>query len=58
MYKHATKGVIALLTTGDANDGLIDHDPGKILNWAQKEFGNVILDHSVSKDGFCLIINK
>jgi SAM-dependent methyltransferase len=58
MYEQANVGVIALLTTGKENDGLIDHDPGKILNWAQKEFGNVILDHSVSKDGFCLIINK
>ena len=58
MYLHAEKGVIALLTSGDNNDGLINHDPGKVLNWAQKEFGNVIVDHSVSKDGFCLIIYK
>jgi len=39
-------------------DGLIDHNPGEMLNWAQKEFSNVALDHSLSDDVFCLIIYK
>jgi len=55
MYKHATKGLVVLISY---TEGLIQHDPGKILNWSQRKFKNVILDHSVSDDGFCLIIKK
>ncbi len=60
MYKHATKGVVILLTSTISNidDGLINRDPGLILNWAQQEFGNVALDHSFSYDHFALVIYK
>ena len=58
MYLHAEKGVIALLTSGDNNDGLINHDPGKVLNWAQKEFNSVALDHSYADGVFTLVIYK
>ena len=44
------------LLTND--DGLINRNAGDILNWAQKEFGNVALDHSFSKDLFILVIYK
>ena len=40
------------------DDGLINRNPGDILNWAQNEFGNVALDHSFSKDLFILVIYK
>lgn len=60
MLRHADKGAIILLTSSitDIDDGLINHDPGLILNWAQKEFGNVALDHSFSNDVFILVIYK
>lgn len=60
MYKHAEKGIITLLTSDmpGIEDGLINRNPGDILNWAQKEFGNVALDHSFSNDLFVLIIYK
>ena len=60
MLQHAEKGAVILLTSSftDIDDGLINHDPGLILNWAQKEFGNVALDHSFSKDLFILVIYK
>ena len=38
--------------------GLINHNPGGLFNWAQQEFSNVALDHSVGDDVFCLIIYK
>jgi SAM-dependent methyltransferase len=60
MYNHSTKGVVLLLASSliDIEDGLINHNPGSIFNWAQQEFGNVALDHSVGDDVFCLIIYK
>lgn len=60
MYNHCTKGVILLLASSliDIEDGLVNHNPGSIFNWAQQEFGNVALDHSVGDDVFCLIIYK
>jgi len=60
MLSHANKGIITLLTSNisDIDDGLINHDPGLLLNWAQKEFGNVALDHSFSNDVFILVIYK
>jgi SAM-dependent methyltransferase len=60
MYDHCTKGVILLLASSliDVEDGLVNHNPGSIFNWAQQEFGNVALDHSVGDDVFCLIIYK
>ncbi len=60
MYQHCTKGlVIMLLSDLVESDGVvIKHDPGAIFNWAQKEFNNVALDHTPSKDVFCLIIYK
>lgn len=60
MYDHCTKGVILLLASSliDIDDGLVNHNPGSIFNWAQREFGNVALDHSVGDDVFCLIIYK
>jgi len=60
MHDHANKGVVALLTSNisDVDDGLINRDPGAILNWAQKTFGNVAIDHSFSNGLFILIIYK
>jgi len=60
MLQHANKGIAVLLTSDmpGIEDGLINHDPGLILNWAQKEFGNVALDHSFSNDVFILVIYK
>ena len=58
MYKMANEGIVLLLTSGTLIEGLINHDPGRILNWCQRKYGNVIVDHTVSQSGFCLIINK
>lgn len=60
MYLHATTGVIVMLASNITNiqDGLVEHNPGEILNWAQQEFGNVAIDHSIGADVFCLIIYK
>ena len=60
MYKHANKGVALLLTSDILNveDGLINRNPGDILNWATKEFGSVALDHSFSDELFTLVIYK
>ena len=60
MYDYSNKGVVLLLASSliDIEDGLINHNPGSIFNWAQQEFGNVALDHSVGDDVFCLIIYK
>jgi hypothetical protein len=60
MYNHCNNGLIIMLASGlpGLQDGLIDHNPGEMLNWAQKEFSNVALDHSLSDDVFCLIIYK
>jgi len=60
MMKHCKKGSIILLTSDvhETEDGLINWNAGEVFNWAQKEFGNVALDHSVSDDVFILIIYK
>jgi hypothetical protein len=60
MANHAQKGVVVLLTSDivDIDDGLINRNPGDILNWAQKEFGSVAVDHSFSNDVFILVIYK
>jgi len=60
MVDHAQKGVVVLLTSDIVaiEDGLINRNPGNILNWAQKEFGKVALDHSFSNDVFILVIYK
>jgi SAM-dependent methyltransferase len=60
MYKHANDGIVILLASdiSSVEDGLINYDPGSILNWAQKEFKNVAIDHSFSNDVFALIIYK
>lgn len=60
MYKHANKGVIVMLASDiiSKDDGLIASNPGELLNWAQKEFGNVALDHTFSDELFALIIYK
>jgi len=64
MMAHCEKGSIILLSSdgGDlldgVDDGLINWNPGEVLNWAQKEFGLVALDHTFSNDIFTLIIYK
>lgn len=60
MAEHANDGLVILLASelSGIDDGLINHDPGSILNWAQKEFNSVALDHSFSNDLFALIIYK
>ena len=58
MYEYAIEGLVLVLTSGTFTNGLINHDPGKILNWAQKKYGLVCADHTVSRSAFCLIIKK
>ena len=60
MHKHANKGIIILLTSthSKVQDGLINYNPGDLLNWAQQELGYTALDHTASKDGFVLLIYK
>ena len=64
MMAHCEKGSIILLASdgGDqlqgVDDGLTNWNPGEVLNWAQKEFGLVALDHTFSNDIFTLIIYK
>ena len=60
MMKHCKKGSIILLASdvAETEDGLTNWNPGDVLNWAQKEFGNVALDHSISNDVFILLIYK
>ena len=60
MYNHANKGIIILLTSthSKVQDGLINYNPGDLLNWAQQTFGYSAIDHTVSNDGFILLIYK
>jgi hypothetical protein len=60
MYQHCTRGLVIMLTSDMSNsvDELINHNPGDMLNWAQKEFGSAAIDHSIGDDAFCLIIYK
>jgi SAM-dependent methyltransferase len=60
MYEHANKGVIVMLASDivQKDDGLLATNPGKMLNYAQKEFGNVAIDHTFSDELFALIIYK
>jgi len=60
MLEHCTVATALLLASdvGGTDDGLINWNPGEVLNWSQKEFGNVALDHSFSPDIFTLIIYK
>jgi|LakMenEpi03Aug12_release.lakeMendotaPanAssembly.Ray.scaffolds.fasta_scaffold204494_5 hypothetical protein len=60
MYAHCTKGLVIMLASDISGnpDGLINYNPGSLLNWAQLEFSNVALDHSMGDDVFCLIIYK
>jgi len=60
MVEHSTKGSIVLLASDNVNldDGLLSWNAGELLNWAQKEFGNVAIDHSFSAELFTLIIYK
>lgn len=60
MYECATSGVAVMLASDstDIDDGLINYNPGDVINWAQKEFGGVAIDHSYSTEMFTLIIYK
>jgi len=60
MIKHSEKGCILLLASDvtTIEDGLTNYNAGEVFNWAQKEFGNVALDHTFSNDIFTLIIYK
>ena len=60
MLKHSEKGCVLLLASDvtTIEDGLTNFNAGEVFNWAQKEFGNVALDHTFSKDIFTLIIYK
>jgi SAM-dependent methyltransferase len=60
MMEHCEKGSVILLASNASgtDDGLINWDAGELVNWAQKEFGNVALDHTFSNDLFTLIIYK
>jgi len=60
MMRHCEKGCVVLLASHQSgiDDGLINWNAGEVLNWAQKEFGMVALDHTFSNDIFTLIIYK
>lgn len=60
MYECATSGVAVMLASDlpGIEDGLINWNPGDVLNWAQKEFDGVAIDHSYSTEMFTLIIYK
>lgn len=60
MYECATSGVAVMLASDlpGIEDGLINYNPGDVINWAQKEFGGVAIDHSYSTEMFTLIIYK
>jgi hypothetical protein len=60
MMAHCKKGSVVLLASdqGGIEDGLTNWNAGEVLNWAQKEFGIVALDHTFSNDIFTLIIYK
>ena len=60
MYEHANKGVIVMLASDivQKDDGLLATNPGEMLNYMQKEFGKVALDHTFSDELFALIIYK
>ena len=60
MMDHSEKGSIVLLASDQSGfeDGLINWNAGEVFNWAQKEFGNVAMDHTFSNDLFTLIIYK
>jgi len=60
MMKHCDKGSIILLASDitKIDDGLTNYNAGEVFNWAQKQFGNVALDHTFSNDIFTLIIYK
>ena len=60
MYDHAERGVAVMLASDvtEVQDGLINWSPGEVLNWCQKTFGLVAVDHTYSDDMFTLIIYK
>lgn len=60
MYDHAERGVIVMLASDipKIEDGLINWNPGDVLNWCQGTFGTVAIDHSYSEEMFTLIIYK
>jgi len=60
MYECATSGVAVMLASDvpAIEDGLTNYNPGDVINWAQKEFGGVAIDHSYSTEMFTLIIYK
>jgi hypothetical protein len=60
MYEHANTGVIVMLASDipKIEDGLVNWNPGDVLNWCQSTFGTVAIDHSYSDEMFTLIIYK
>jgi SAM-dependent methyltransferase len=60
MIKHSNKGAIIMLASSltKIDDGLINFNPGDILNWAQEQYGSCAIDHSNGSDVFTLIIYK
>jgi len=60
MMQHCKKGSIIILSSDilETDDGLINFNPGDMLNWAQKEFNSVALDHSYADGVFTLVIYK
>jgi hypothetical protein len=60
MYEHANTGVIIMLASDipKIEDGLVNWNPGDVLNWCQGTFGTVAIDHSYSNEMFTLIIYK
>ena len=60
MYNQADRGIVVMLASdiSEMQDELINWSPGEVLNWCQKTFGTVAVDHTYSNDLFTLIIYK
>ena len=60
MFSCAKEGVIITMASEivDRDNVWVKYNPGDILNWARKEYANVIIDHTSFQNSFILVIYK